>query len=193
MCYSHSSAWLISRCPILAWLPSAQLIFLHCKSAFPRAEFSSIHDVLNPVSRAQHFTRQSRLAQRSPRSARAGQGAGAWRSRAHAVLQSLGWLLTFAIGYFGSDHFGSSPLTLSQDNPPVLCPFCFCSCSSLHRQEQAATCPRRSQDISSRSPTFATYAVLASPSEIIVSLGLTLWVPEPPESLLLHCKYIHLI
>ena len=76
MCYSHSSAWLISRCPILAWLPSAQLIFLHCKSAFPRAEFSSIHDVLNPVSRAQHFTRQSRLAQRSPRSARA--GAGCW-------------------------------------------------------------------------------------------------------------------
>ena len=123
MCYSHSSAWLISRCPILAWLLSAQLVFLHRKSTFPQAEFSSIHDVLNPVSRAQHFTHRSRLAQRSPRSAPAGQGAGAWRSRAHAVLQSLGWLLTFAIGYFGLDHFGSSPLTLSQDNPPRALPF----------------------------------------------------------------------
>lgn len=27
----------------------------------------------------------------------------------------------------------------------------------------------------------------------MVSLGLTSWVPEPPESLLLHCKYTHLI
>lgn len=191
MRYSHSSVWLISWCPILAWLLSAQFVFLHCKSTFPQVEFSSVHDVLIPVSRAQHFTHQPLLAQRSPRSSQARQGAEAWRSQAPTVLQSLGWLLTFAIAYFGSDHFGSSPLMLSQDNPPL--------CSTL-----SALAPVLFWIVRNRQrhvhggyqlliAHFCSYAVLASPSEIIVSLGLTWWVPAPPESLLLHSKYINLI
>ena len=88
MRYSHSSVWLISQHPTLAWLLSAQFVFLHRKS---EAEFSSVHDVLPRVRRAQHFTRPLRLARRSPRGSRAGQGAGARQSRARRFAVS--WLI----------------------------------------------------------------------------------------------------
>lgn len=86
---SHSSAWLISRCPILARLLSAQFVFLHRKSTFPQAEFTSIHDVLAPVSRAQHFAHQSRWLG----TAHAAPGQGRLLERSGPRLAAFGSLL----------------------------------------------------------------------------------------------------